>query len=679
MARIQERPPPARPPSAATRVLVAIALIAPLLRPVAGFSAPVAMAMDFAGRQQGLDWLDNTGGLWQLPAKLVPLPHERLRLAQALEQAQLPGAGRTGPLSAPEAHATFLPLWQTLGELRREARLQERRCIVGVSGGECAAEFAHLLAAVLGQESACEWAPLLPCAVVGTAGYLSGDDAAKEPLAGPDAYDCARLAADIAELRSQPGIAAMSASESQDLVLVHGPHVLRREGAWSVLDGQFDLTVDLQTSDDKPAGGQGGDDDAAAPPDVQSRILAARLELSQWEGRAPVDLSLRFQEQADGSVLFIPETLSIAPARRRKPALLAVGLNPSYQKSLQMAALQVGEVNRADKLTISAGGKGQHFALAANRLGKGSAAVAHFLGRKGEEGQKLYDALEAAGVAQEVQWHGGVTRTCTTILEDGGRMTEVIEPSDAIPRADVDALLSRLRESVQGSKGVALCGTFPPGVKEEVYAGIAASVGDDTVLLLDGWKGVEETLATKRVNILKINADELRWLTGEADLDAGAAVAMARHMAPGALLAVTRGPSSALLYSAADGGDIVVTEFDIEEVRALNPIGAGDTCSSVLLYGVCAGYSAPDAFAFALAAASGEMRCVRAERARRESHAEGCVVVREKGRGRKEGGAARVSVCAGVCRPGASGVATPLSHTRSRSLARARSSRYCQD
>ena len=139
------------------------------------------------------------------------------------------------------------------------------------------------------------------------------------------------------------------------------------------------------------------------------------------------------------------------------------------------------------------------------------------------------------------------------------------------------------------------------------------ATGKGTVLLLDGWKGVEETLATKRVNILKINADELRWLTGEADLDAGAAAAMARHMAPDALLAVTRGPKSALLYSAADAGNIVVTEFEIEEVRALNPIGAGDTCSSVMLYGVCAGYDAADAFAFALAAASGQMRCVRGE------------------------------------------------------------------
>lgn len=70
-------------------------------------------------------------------------------------------------------------------------------------------------------------------------------------------------------------------------------------------------------------------------------------------------------------------------------------------------------------------------------------------------------------------------------------------------------------------------------------------------------------------------------------------------------------PRAAFLYSTADlPGEhrpgISVTEFEITPVRALNPIGAGDTCSSVLLYAMCAGYKVADAFAFALAAASGE-------------------------------------------------------------------------
>lgn len=58
-----------------------------------------------------------------------------------------------------------------------------------------------------------------------------------------------------------------------------------------------------------------------------------------------------------------------------------------------------------------------------------------------------------------------------------------------VPRPPVFALpLVLVAYSAQKSAGVALCGTFPPGVKEEVYAGLARAIADDTILLLDGWK-----------------------------------------------------------------------------------------------------------------------------------------------------------------------------------------------
>jgi fructose-1-phosphate kinase PfkB-like protein len=476
-----------------------------------------------------------------------------------------------------------------------------------------------LLAAVLDSEHApYPWARRVRCAVVSTAGYVQGDE--EEPFARPDAYDVTRLASDMQRLRKPPSwsdvdlvdLAGAEGFADLRLVLVHGRHVLRREGEWEALAGQFDFTVDLQRSDDDVTGSTELKDSLGrpyVPSEVASRVLRAQMELLEWQNADDADLSLRFQQRADGSLLFLPETLSIVPALRRRPSLLAAGLNPSHQKSLQLSELKVGDVNRAAALTVSVGGKGQHFAIAANRLGEGSATVAHFLGRRGEEGEQMRKALEQMGVDQEVEWHQGATRTCTTILEDSGRMTELIEPSDCIPKTAVDALLGRLRSRAQRSAGVALCGTFPPGVQEEVYAGLAESVGRDTVLLLDGWKGVEKTLASKRVNVLKINADELGWLTHETDLNAAAATAMRLYMAPGGHLAVTRGANSAFLFSHVQSGaegpaGMRVAEFVLQPLAAVNPIGAGDTCSAVLLYALCAGQEPEEAFAFALAAAS---------------------------------------------------------------------------
>ena len=446
------------------------------------------------------------------------------------------------------------------------------------------------------------WARRVECAIIDTKSFLKSDE---DVYTSAESYDCTRLAADLVRLREQP-CAAVSITggptieAKQRLVLLHGPHVLCREGEWAALDGLFDLTLDLTLCDYDVTSSRDYEDDvggAFVPEGVSPRVLQAQMQFMSWQEKCASDVSFSLPLEA-GTVVFLPETITIAPPLRRSASLLAVGLNPSYQKTLQMQELQVGDVNRAEELSITVGGKGQHFALASNRLGKGSVKVAHFLGKNSQEGEQMFAKLEEMGVEQEVQWHEGVTRTCMTILEKSGRMTEVIEPSDEIPQADVDCLLARLVSSVSERAGVALCGTFPPGVKEEVYAGLAQSVGVDTILLLDGWKGVEQTLASRRVNVLKINAQELKWLTGEAELDTAAAAAMRAYMPAGALLAVTRGASSALLYqrqasradtSTESGDSISVTEFEIEAVPCLNPIGAGDTCSAVLLYGLCAG------------------------------------------------------------------------------------------
>ena len=236
--------------------------------PVSGFSLPTTASMaagDFSPRAQGVDFLDQTGGLWSLPTALVPLPHERLRLANAVQAAQLARASTSedsGTLSAHEAHATFLPLRQALQEMQARAAREDRRCLIGISGapGADAADFARLLAAVCSVEEdpkECGWARGISCTVVNTEGYLHRSHAT-EPFASPDDYDCARLASDIARLREKHKAVDVPGSEpvKAGLVLVHGPFLLRQEGAWAALDGLFDLTLQLQMSDEDTAGSQ---------------------------------------------------------------------------------------------------------------------------------------------------------------------------------------------------------------------------------------------------------------------------------------------------------------------------------------------------------------------------------------------------------------------------------------
>ena len=54
------------------------------------------------------------------------------------------------------------------------------------------------------------------------------------------------------------------------------------------------------------------------------------------------------------------------PAASTRPPIVCVGLNPAYQKSMKFDKLVVDAVNRADAIYSSAGGKGQHCAVAVN-------------------------------------------------------------------------------------------------------------------------------------------------------------------------------------------------------------------------------------------------------------------------------------------------------------------------
>jgi tagatose 6-phosphate kinase len=292
-----------------------------------------------------------------------------------------------------------------------------------------------------------------------------------------------------------------------------------------------------------------------------------------------------------------------------KVDVLAVGPNSVLQKSLRFAQLKTGGINRAQSLTVSPGGKGYHFALAANIARPGSAAVAHFIG--GENGRQILTCLDKMGLHQLQTPIAGESRTCITLLDDGsGDMTELIEPSPAISPDEAADLSLQISVLMPRLRGLALCGTTPPGCGERFYAELAESANSDALVLLDGYKNVDDILATGRVNVLKINLHELAELSGTSDLAAGAKWVFANVALR--YLALTDGADQAHLFA-----DSAHWRFDLPTVDdVVNPIGAGDTVGAVLLQGLLAGDAAPDAFRLGLAAASVSCRSIHGARFR---------------------------------------------------------------
>jgi fructose-1-phosphate kinase PfkB-like protein len=303
-------------------------------------------------------------------------------------------------------------------------------------------------------------------------------------------------------------------------------------------------------------------------------------------------------------------------------SVLAVGPNPALQRVLAFDQLALGGVNRASALTTYVGGKGQGAALAARLWAPDEEhAVAQFLG--GDSGRYVETELGAAGLATITQPVSGPTRICTTLLHDGGVNTELIDPSDPVSAEELSAMAERIGD-VMGSYGtVALCGTQPPGA-EQLYEKLAAAMvrapaaagAPEPLLLLDGFKQVEGVLGSGRLDVLKLNLDELKALTSRAEAREAASSLLhgsgARLTRPGAVLAVTDGPRPAYLFQ----GRAAWT-LKVPSLQAVNAIGAGDVCTGVFAAQLAAarraaaggtgpitGDVAADAFAWGLAAAS---------------------------------------------------------------------------
>lgn len=141
---------------------------------------------------------------------------------------------------------------------------------------------------------------------------------------------------------------------------------------------------------------------------------------------------------------------------------------------------------------------------------------------------------------------------------------------------------------------MAISGSLPPGVTPEFYAKTAQEARRAGArVLLDGVKGVRAALDTKCVDVLKVNVEELQCLAQTVaqydELDsfpymqvAQAATIILKRF-PVQNVAITDGGRRAYLFS--QGGSCAL-EYRLPTSltsKIVNPIGAGDTVSAVLL------------------------------------------------------------------------------------------------
>ncbi|MGC1674678.1 MAG: PfkB family carbohydrate kinase, partial [Candidatus Acidiferrales bacterium] len=110
------------------------------------------------------------------------------------------------------------------------------------------------------------------------------------------------------------------------------------------------------------------------------------------------------------------------------PTIVCVSANPAMDRRLRVESLATGEVNRATSAQGFAGGKAAHVAMATRALNARAAWVG-FLG--GAIGQECARQLESLGIQVAAIPTVASTRVNLEIIDESGRVTEILEPGAA--------------------------------------------------------------------------------------------------------------------------------------------------------------------------------------------------------------------------------------------------------
>jgi tagatose 6-phosphate kinase len=262
-------------------------------------------------------------------------------------------------------------------------------------------------------------------------------------------------------------------------------------------------------------------------------------------------------------------------------SIFCFGPTPTLQRTLIFENLCINEVNRAKTVREFASGKAINVARVVQALGE-KAIVTGFAG--GIRGQMLRDDLKNAGVADQMVEVAAPTRLCCTLINrTDGTATELVEESAPVSRDDWQKLDVEIPKIAPASRIWVFSGSLPPDSSPDAYAKWAPLAQNCGAKLIIDARGPALQLTLQHPGIIaKINREELaatvqRDLSDPQKLQA----AMLETTPKDGGMVVTAGKEGSW---ACDGK--TVQHITSPPIRAVNPIGSGDSYAAGLAVGL---------------------------------------------------------------------------------------------
>ena len=279
--------------------------------------------------------------------------------------------------------------------------------------------------------------------------------------------------------------------------------------------------------------------------------------------------------------------------------ILTVTLNTALDITYRVRALKPHASHRVTGVLERPGGKGLNVARVLAALGHEVTATGFAGGATGDVVRELLAATEGLHDALVPLGTGTTRRTIAVVDDVTGDTTQLNEPGPAVTPTEWAAFQRRYDDLLPSADAVALCGSLPPGVPVNAYAGLirTARAAGVPVLLDTSGEPLRRAVAA-RPDIVKPNADELAELTGS-------------HEPLGAVQDARRRGAHAVVASLGAEGLLAHTpegRWRAAPPASLhgNPTGAGDAAMAGLLSALVENLPWPDRLtrAAALSAAS---------------------------------------------------------------------------
>ena len=253
--------------------------------------------------------------------------------------------------------------------------------------------------------------------------------------------------------------------------------------------------------------------------------------------------------------------------------ILTVTMNPSIDISYPLETLHLDTVNRVDKVSKTAGGKGLNVTRVLAEIGDPVSATG-LIG--GSTGQFILDHLDQE-IGKEFFEIQGETRNCIAILHEG-QQTEILEKGPSVSEEEGQAFLDHYEALLPDVAVVAISGSLPAGLPVDYYVKLVerAKKAEKPVVLDCSGVSLEKALAAPiKPTVIKPNNEELSQLLGyevTKDLDQLKEVLQSNLFKGIDWVIVSLGADGAF----AKHGDVFY-KVDIPKIEVVNPVGSGDS------------------------------------------------------------------------------------------------------